>query len=98
MKFFSDGLDEIDPRLQPCYWLNKDQQLHFFESTIENFYPGFPESQKTYVAKPGAVTLLPHQYLKVSSRDGTPIKGAWVLAEAAEDYAKSSFKIASHNS
>lgn len=94
-----DHLDDghPDPNMTPCYWLNKDAQNHYFESILWLYYPHIKEEQKKFICKPGVVTLLPHKYLKVSSRDGTPCKGAWVVGEMIEDFARGSLEYADKN-
>lgn len=88
------GLAHPDENMAPKYWLNRDNQNHFFESRLHLVYPLMSEPQKIYVCKPGKVTVLPHGYMTVSSRDGTPIRGSWVVGEMVEDFSTQSLEYA----
>lgn len=86
-----DGPQAFDQNLSPAYWHNQDKaQIHVFKSFITTKYKKYPEHRPRIVCKPGYVTLIPHKYYTIHSRDDTPIKGAWLIGEQIEDASRSS--------
>lgn len=76
-----------DDQLKTSYWFNADNaQTHYFESKLKTFYPlmkeGWPVS--TLKCPPQMVLILPHRYYTVSTRDGTAIKGRYLIGEELE--------------
>lgn len=85
------GPEHKDHNLQPSYWHNQDvRQIHYFKSFIHSKYPDYIEHYEKIAAKPGRVTLIPHRYYVINTRDGTPARGAWVHGEFVEEAAPAS--------
>lgn len=87
------GDEHPDPDMKPWYWLNTDKaQTHHFVSFLNEVYPLKTEIAHKIEAKPGYVTMLPHRYFRVWTRDLTPAKGKILIADAAEEYSPKSFR------
>lgn len=75
-----------DENLKPRYWWNKSNQTHVFISKLKSFYPNAKEELERYYAHPGKVTLLPHNYWIIDTRDSSPAVGQWVHGKEIEAF------------
>ena len=67
------------PIMAARFWVNRDTQIHYFESTLEQHMKikerrGF----EVVAVRPGETCVLPHGFYTVHSRDKKPIKGEWL--------------------
>ena len=91
MKKKYNGLTQLDPNLEPCYWANRDRvQSHYLTSVLSEQYIGEIDQFPVIECKAGTATMMPHRYYKVSTRDGSPARGGMILGEALEALAKAS--------
>lgn len=80
-----EGQEGLDEKMKPRYWKNNDAQDHYFVSYLKKKYPSFPDLYPKIIAKHDKVTLIPHGYYTVHSRDDSPINGSWIIGEQVED-------------
>lgn len=78
----------FDEKMSPRYWRNNDAQDHVFVSRLPQVYPTFPDVYPKIIAKSHKITLIPHGYYVIYTRDDTPAKGTWIVGEQVEDYSE----------
>ena len=75
-----------DRNLTSMHWQNKGTNICYFECIIHLYYPlekfgigpgqiqPTPTEWRVVVCKPGEMVTLPHQYYRMMTRDGSPVK------------------------
>ena len=92
MSFKTIENNNLDENLRNWVWINRDNSTHYFVSFLHEKYPveTFPHMWERFPkieAKPGKLTVIPHRYYKIHTRDDMPAKGTELtMNEAIEAF------------